>query len=175
VTQNSEVYLDWGPDLPVSYERNLIVAMVRDPECVVFYWDVAPECADGPLVARVHCLSTGVHYDLDLPQFRSPWHLGVDSNQGYRFSLHLRQPDGGLKLLAESEEVCLPVRHVWQAGQEPAEALLAERRPFTHAPGHTGGADWPDTKPGSGPPPQAAPAPPSRSFGGSYVNFGEGQ
>ena len=121
-----DIYLEWGPELPASYGEDTIVAFVRDPDCIVFYWDTSPQNADARLVARVHCLTRSTHYDTELPQLRSPWHLAVESNQAYQVSLMRRETDGRLTPLAVSGTVCPPVRHAWQASQKPVELVQAE-------------------------------------------------
>ncbi|MHC4660097.1 MAG: DUF4912 domain-containing protein [Planctomycetota bacterium] len=34
------VYIDWGMPLPETYNRDALYGLVRDPYCVVFYWEL---------------------------------------------------------------------------------------------------------------------------------------
>jgi len=178
-----QIYIDWGPELAPAYREDIIVAMVRDPECLVFYWDVAPENEGLPLVARVHCLNDGTYFDLDLPEAKAAWHIPLESNRIYQVELLARRPDASLYALAASEEVSLPVRHAWQAGHRPAELIHAERRPLSRRvrPAAAAIYDAPESRPVASPiqcAPTPAPAPAPRSAAaparpGGYVNFGE--
>lgn len=125
MTTPSDVYIDWGPELPARYREDIVVAMVRDPDCLAFYWD-ARDSALG-LVARVKRLTDGVHYDVDLPENLATWHLAGQSNHTYQIELHRRREDGQLELRAASGLVTLPVRHAWEAARKPAEVAEAER------------------------------------------------
>ena len=180
MSKSSEVYLDRGPGLPESYGEDAIVALPRDPECLVFYWDVAAENAGADLVVRVHCLDRGSFYDVDLPDSRRPWHLAVESNHAYRIDLLRRETDGSLRTLAESAEVSLPVRHVWQLADRPAELEHAEQHPIAST-RHIAGArargpvaesppDWPTGIPVPRPADVHAPPPIEP---GAYVNFAQ--
>jgi hypothetical protein len=35
------IYLDYGPLLPDSYHQDIIVALIRDPECIFCYWELS--------------------------------------------------------------------------------------------------------------------------------------
>jgi hypothetical protein len=139
-------------------------------------------------VARVQCLTRGTHFDVDLPAFRSAWHLAVESNMAYRLTLLCRTPDGGLKTLAVSQTVCPPVRHAWQAGRAPTELIQARRQPLTRRlPWTEEPAAWLTTAsaaPGGAARPSASVGPPLTGVGPdsaalrpswSRVNFGEGR
>ena len=39
------IYLDYGPLLPDSYHQDIIVALIRDPECIFCYWELSGEVA----------------------------------------------------------------------------------------------------------------------------------
>lgn len=127
----SDVFIDWGPEPPATYGEDRVAVMVRDPECLAFYWDTSsPEDSH---VARVICLTDGVHFDLDLPRSPGVWYTPAESNKTYRVDLLRRAAEGGLETVAVSEEATLPVRHSWQAEQKPEEIAHSERRSIARA------------------------------------------
>jgi len=126
-------YVDRGEPLPMSYAENRCVALVRDPEHIFAYWDVDTETrvAGRPLVLRVHCLSEGRSFDIETDPQTLSWHLDATPNRTWRLEIHERLPEGGLRLLASSDEVTTPVRWAGESGAEaPAEVLHAARRPL---------------------------------------------
>jgi len=125
-------YIDRGEPLPRSYAENRIVAMVREPEMIFVYWDVATEVrvAGLPLVLRVHCLSEGRHYDIEPSPLADNMYLHVAANRRYWVELLAREPSGNLRTLAASREVATPVRWAGQSGVEmPDEIRHALRWP----------------------------------------------
>jgi hypothetical protein len=46
------VWIDRGPDIPGDYGRDCIVILVRDPECIFAYWELADGAMQG-LAARL--------------------------------------------------------------------------------------------------------------------------
>ena len=178
-----EVYIEWGPEPPTTYARDRIVAMVRDPEVFVFYWDVSDPEAEH--VARVVCLSQGRRYDVDLPRALHVWYVPAESNETYRAELLRRGPDGELERLAVSRDITLPVEHAWQADAKPAELAQAEREPIARslqarAAEAPAPPDWPGSVPAPPPPelqggaaaPRRLSTPPSTGSS-DYVNFGQ--
>lgn len=125
-------YIDRGEPLPRSYGETMIVAMVRDPEHLFAYWDVAPELrvAAGSFVLRIHCLSDGTCHENQCGPEPQSWHLTVSPNCTYRLELCERLDSGEIRRLAASNEVTTPLRWAGESGAEvPAEVTQAEERP----------------------------------------------
>lgn len=168
MAHDTDTYVEWGCELPDSYEEDRIVALVRDPDCLAFYWDA--QASKRNLVARVKRLTDGVHYDIDLPETLATWHLPAQSDSTYQVELHRRREDGSLALLAQSQEVALPVRHAEQAAHKPAEVRHVERR-AAYRPEAAPAARPAETEPVSPPEALAAPsAPPPGAKPGDYTN-----
>jgi len=128
--ENRTPYIDRGEPLPTSYAENRIVAMVREPEMVFVYWDVATDVrvAGAPLVLRVRCLSEGTSYDIEPSPPTDEIYLRVTPNRRYRVDLFARGSAGELRKLASSQEVATPVRWPGQSGEETPDEILHARR-----------------------------------------------
>ena len=132
------VYIDRGEPLPQSYGENRLVALVRDPEHLFAYWDVATEfrVAGTPVILRVHCLTEGRYYDLEPGRQADNWYLRVTPNQAYRLELYARPGSGELQILASSREVATPPRWAGESGEEtPVELIHAQHWPLTRGEG----------------------------------------
>jgi len=81
------IYLDYGPLLPDSYNQDIIVALIRDPECIFCYWELCGTVVTTALenrmksnpvsarwILRVHNLSQKSFNDITIatPQNYSP-------------------------------------------------------------------------------------------------------
>jgi len=76
----ASVYLDYGPALPETYNQDVIVALIRDPECIFAYWELSgqmvPELfrlrdlktASTKWLLRTHNLSLKNFSDIELPK-----------------------------------------------------------------------------------------------------------
>jgi len=80
----ASIYLDYGPPLPETYNQDVLVALIRDPECIFAYWELStqmvPEIfrlrdlkpASTKWLLRTHNLSMKNLSDSELPR---PEHL----------------------------------------------------------------------------------------------------
>ena len=130
---DSPPYVDRGEPLPRSYAENMVVAMVRDPEHLFAYWDIATEVrvSGNPLVLRARSLSEDRFFDIVIDPQAQSWHLAVAPNRTYRLELYERRGSGELRWLAGSNEVSTPVNWSGESGREaPAEIVHAERHPI---------------------------------------------
>ena len=152
-------YIDRGEALPQSYAENRIVALVRDPEQIYAYWDVASDVrvAGRELVIRVCNLSEGGDHDLEPVAHTDNWYLRVTPDRSYRLELHERLASGELRFLAASNEVTTPVRWTGQSGERPrAEILHAQRHPLSREKRSV--TVYPPAPEGAAPVPAASPA-----------------
>ncbi|MBI5777935.1 MAG: DUF4912 domain-containing protein [Planctomycetes bacterium] len=81
----ASIYLDYGPPLPDTYNQAVLVALIRDPECIFAYWELStqmvPEIfrlrdlkpAAVKWLLRTHNLFRKEFSDIELPR---PEHLG---------------------------------------------------------------------------------------------------
>jgi hypothetical protein len=73
---HNNVYFDYGPALQDSYNQDVIVALIRDPECIFAYWELSGRVVSQTLrdkikhhlrwILRVHNLSNKVFNDISL-------------------------------------------------------------------------------------------------------------
>jgi hypothetical protein len=129
----SQPYIDRGEPLPRSYAENRIVALVRSPEQIYLYWDIATEVrvAGNPQVVRVHDLTARREYNLEPPADADNWYLLVAPNRTCRFELFEKR-GARLRKLAASEEVTTPIRWAGESGEYvPAEIIQALRHPIS--------------------------------------------
>ena len=178
--ENQAPFIDRGEPLPRSYAENRLVALVREPEMVFVYWDVATEVrvAGNPVILRVHVILDGAHYDLPAAPESGTMYLHLTANALYRFELFERRNSGELHRLAVSAEVATPIRWALSHGAEaPVEIRHAARRPLTRrapaaAPDSAVAARPRKSAPGAAAPAAPAPVPVpahERTTGFAYV------
>jgi hypothetical protein len=73
---HNTIYLDYGPPLPDSYNQDIIVVLIRDPECVFSYWELSGTVVATTLqnitksnlkwILRVHSLSQKSFNDITI-------------------------------------------------------------------------------------------------------------
>ncbi|MEW6026335.1 MAG: DUF4912 domain-containing protein [Planctomycetota bacterium] len=75
---HNSIYLDYGPPLPETYNQDVLMALIRDPECIFAYWELStvmvPETfrlrglksASTKWVLRAHNLSLKNSSDIEL-------------------------------------------------------------------------------------------------------------
>jgi len=103
------VFIDWGPDIPQTYEQDTVSLLVKDPEWLYAYWELTGgnsrhivsslggsarailrlERADGNFVD----IETGVSMN---------WYLKVDPGLSYRAIIGFKDPGGGFHPVAAS-------------------------------------------------------------------------
>ena len=131
---NRTPYIDRGEPLPGSYAENSVVAMVRGPDMIFVYWDIAPEVrvAGSRLVLRTHCVTEGTASDIEPGNGADNIYLHVTPNREYRFELYDWHGSAAPELLAYSETVVTPVlRPDDFEARPPLEVSYAERHPMT--------------------------------------------
>ena len=130
------IYLDYGPPLPDSYHQDIIVALIRDPECIFCYWELSGEVARkvaadfnlrNPALAgwilRVHNISQKTFNDitLSIPQnYSNPssragiqgnYYLTVLPDTKYQLEFGVLTVDNRFVSLVKSNIVTTPRRN----------------------------------------------------------------
>ena len=132
--ENKTPYIDRGEPLPGSYAEDRIVALLRGPETIFVYWDVATEVrvAGSPLVLRTRCLSEETAGEIEPEPGANKMYFHVTPNRAYHFEILERTAAGEPRLLAASNVTVTPVRRPEDFGMTPPiEILHAERHPLT--------------------------------------------
>jgi len=96
----AEPFIDRGEAIPSEYRQDRITAMVRDPNWIFVYWELAGPRKDeikesyGPEVyknlqwiLRVDNLAAGTHQDIPVLLDSKNWYLNVESNCRYQVEL----------------------------------------------------------------------------------------
>lgn len=172
--EQSVPYIDRGEPLPGSYGENCVVGMVRGPDMIYVYWDVASEVriAGNPLVLRTCCLSEGTENDTEPGNGANSMYFHVTPNRAYRFALYERALSGELCLLAESGVVATPVlRPDDFGGRAPVELTHAVEHPLTRREG-TERPRLPRQTETATDSPQPMPAPGPGGIGGPFYQSG---
>jgi hypothetical protein len=99
----ASIYLDYGPALPEKYNQDVLVALIRDPECIFAYWELSGQMvseifrlrdlktASTKWLLRVHNLSHKNFTDIELPKPKN-----INNVQGRDYLIVL--PDTGYQL-----------------------------------------------------------------------------
>ncbi|MFH0964555.1 MAG: DUF4912 domain-containing protein [Planctomycetota bacterium] len=138
-------YVDRGPDLPAHYGRDIVVALVRDPNCVFVYWELAgPRTAEvrvqyGERVfrearwtLRLRNVTAGTQEELAVQPEVGNWYLAVPDDSEIEIEIGFRSPAGEFVCLAKSNRVSTPPAGVssltdekWMIVEEEFRKLLA--------------------------------------------------
>jgi hypothetical protein len=121
------IYLDYGPLLPDPYNQDIIVALIRDPECIFCYWELSGKIsrkvvADFSLrnlkwILRVHNLSQKSFNDIALaiPQnysnIQGNYYLTALPDTKYQLELGVFRADNEFISLVKSNIVTTPRRN----------------------------------------------------------------
>jgi len=121
------VSADYQRELPSEYGDTRIVALVRDPEWVFLYWEIADEMRhrlgiprgghSNPMALRVYDI-TGVHfdglnahsfYDVEINDFATSWYLRIpESERAYVVDLGVYDTEGTFQVIARSNAILVP-------------------------------------------------------------------
>lgn len=114
------IYIDRGPDLPGDYGRDVIVLLVRDPECLFTYWELAggrfeqavrelgARARVSPWILRLYNHTAREETDLPVTREAGNWYIHVRPESRYHVCIGLQMPDGSFYPLACSNEVVTP-------------------------------------------------------------------
>ncbi|MFH1231004.1 MAG: DUF4912 domain-containing protein [Planctomycetota bacterium] len=121
------IYLDYGPPLPDSYHQDIIVALIRDPECIFCYWELSGTAVTTILkdkiesalkwILRVHNLSQKSFNDIDIsiPQnysnIQGNYYLTVLPDTQYQLEFGVFTVDNEFISLIKSNIVTTPRRN----------------------------------------------------------------
>ena len=133
--RSDEVFIDWGPELPVRYQCDCLRLMLQDPYRLFCYWELSDETAarffppgtaqdQNRLVLTLRNLTEGTAIPILVGEARS-WWLHVGPDREYKTSLEVRLADGHSETLLLSGEVRTPRDTVsWVV--EPCDLLCEE-------------------------------------------------
>lgn len=106
------IYLDRGPALPAAYGRTCLVALVRDPRMIHFYWRLEDPGAQLPPAAvpmlRLLDLAAGSAREIPLLQGAREAYIEVAPDGSYAAEIGCREADGAFRPLLRSNEVRTP-------------------------------------------------------------------
>lgn len=121
------IYLDYGPPLPDSYHQDIIVTLIRDPECIFCYWELSGTAVTTTLgnklepnlkwILRVHNLSQKSFNDIVLstPQnysnIQGNYYLTVLPDTEYQLEFGVLTTDNRFISLVRSNTVTTPRRN----------------------------------------------------------------
>lgn len=140
-----EDYVDVGPSLPEHYGRDVLVAMVRDPNCIHCYWELEGEGIEalakrhgtdvltrGQWVLRVHNVASGDWQDTNITVESRRWYLDVGDDRELRVEIGLRLPGEQFLAVAGSNTVVTPPLSIsdsadekWMIAEEAFRKLMA--------------------------------------------------
>jgi hypothetical protein len=121
VPHPQETFLDRGEAIPDEYGADRITAMVRDPNWIFVYWELAGQRRDeitetyGPQaiknlqwVLRVRNLSDGTHQDIPVLLDSKNWYLNVKSGRSYAVELGIITREHEFVSFVRSNQVATP-------------------------------------------------------------------
>lgn len=159
-------YIDRGPELPQHYGDDKLVAMVRDPFWIFFYWEL-----EGPLglearsqkdwALRVHSLLEGTSYLVPIQAWTRNWYLEVAPAKRYRTEIGYLDASGKFRIIASSMEVETPssgassdLTEIWaHFFKDFSRGRLLRRRRAPRRPRPLPTIEVPGLSPGFQPPP----------------------
>jgi hypothetical protein len=138
------VYIDRGPELPRHYGRDILVAMVRDPNWIFAYWElegpsrqrIADEAGRdaltrGQWVLRIHNADADAPEDHPVILEAGNWYLRVPDDATLVLEIGLQTPDGEFIGVLKSNRVSTPrlgysdeVDEEWMIVEEDFRKLL---------------------------------------------------
>jgi len=144
-----EAFVDVGPPLPEHYGRDVLVAMVRDSNCIHCYWELAGGALEALLqrhardlpaerrwILRVHDVASDDYQDTDITVESRRWYLEVDDDRELRVEIGLRLPDGRFLAVAGSNTVVTPPLSISESADEQwmiAEDAFRKLMAISHA------------------------------------------
>ncbi|MFH0888468.1 MAG: DUF4912 domain-containing protein [Planctomycetota bacterium] len=121
------IYLDYGPLLPDSYNQNIIVLLIRDPECVFCYWELSGTAVTAALgnkrepnlkwILRVQNISQKSFNDIAIPTpqnysgIQGNYYLTVLPDTKYQSEFGVRTADNRFISLVKSNIITTPRRN----------------------------------------------------------------
>jgi hypothetical protein len=114
------IYIDRGPDLPGHYGRDMIVLLVRDPECLFAYWELAGgkcEQAVGELgdagrvsqwILRVYDHTANQETSIPVTREAGNWYIHARPDCRYHVCIGLQMADGSFHAFVCSNEIVTP-------------------------------------------------------------------
>ena len=126
-----DTYVDVGPALPDRYGRDILVAMVRDPNCIHCYWELQGGALDalgqrhggdvlaaGQWILRTYNVVSGDCRDTEITVESRRWYLDVADDCAFHVEIGLRLPDDRFLVVARSNTVTTPSRAISQSADE---------------------------------------------------------
>lgn len=124
--------INTAQELPDTYGKNRLITLVRDPEWIYTFWDVATETIAGvrksmgaqefsvaKRVIRVYEGDGGANYsDIELTDTASSWYIHVKPDAAYVLELGYRSRSGEFYKVAASNDVAMPPAGVSAEGDE---------------------------------------------------------
>lgn len=124
--------INTAQDLPETYGKNRLITLVRDPEWIYTFWDVATETIAGikksmgsrefdesKRIIRVYDGESGHSYsDIELTDTASSWYIHVKPDAAYVLELGYRSKRGEFYKVASSNDVAMPPAGVSAQGDE---------------------------------------------------------
>ena len=115
------IFVDWGPNLPDKYSVDRLAALVRDPECIFFYWELTGGRKEkyirekgeeaiymSMLMIEVTHLESGNIFELYPHSEKGNWYFEALPSSTYKASIGLLTEDDEFLVLAESNTVKTP-------------------------------------------------------------------
>ncbi len=126
--------INTAQELPESYGKNRLITLVRDPEWLYTFWDLAPDSindikkAMGPRefneskkVLRIYDnagVKTDDYSEIELTDTASSWYIHVNAEKNYFLELGYLSKKGEFYKLAASESVAAPASGVSELDDE---------------------------------------------------------
>ncbi len=153
----AETYIDRGKAIPMTYNRDILRLMVRDPEWLFVYWELTPACLQ-KLHARYPSVSNRTwHLKVIDDTFKSEsfvavflgacnWYVNVSPRRTYRVELGFTHGDDFVSVLS-SNSCSTPGNNVSDRGDEEWMILRRDLMRLMHLSSEKDlfGADRPHT------------------------------
>jgi hypothetical protein len=125
--------INTSQELPESYGKNRLITLVRDPEWLYTFWDVATETVDGvkkamgakefgesKRILRVYNNDGGGrdYSDIELSDTASSWYIHVKPEAAYVLELGYRTKKGDFYKLAASNDIATPPNSISESKDE---------------------------------------------------------
>lgn len=124
--------INTAQELPESYGKNRLITLVRDPEWIYTFWDVAGETItevkntmgakefnDAKRILRLYDGGeAGSYSDIELTDTASSWYVHVKPEARYVLELGYRSKTGDFYKVASSNDVAMPSQNVSEHNDE---------------------------------------------------------
>ncbi|OQA80937.1 MAG: hypothetical protein BWY32_00624 [bacterium ADurb.Bin243] len=124
--------INTAQELPESYGKNRLITLVRDPEWIYTFWDVAGETIteikntmgakefnDAKRILRLYDGGEAGNYsDIELTDTASSWYIHVKPEARYVLELGYRSKTGDFYKMASSNDVAMPSQRVSEHSDE---------------------------------------------------------